>query len=204
MAAVEFTRWFLALFFLGVAAFYTARIILLKHRTGESPVFDGQFGTLHWATHITFRLFRVLILGVCLIRLAWHDFDEYLIPFDALWHPLILIAGSSLLFASFSAIVYMHFYMGEAWRSGTLAEDRTRLITTGPFSRSRNPMMLCVIAGQVGLFLALPSIFTLACLAFGVWAVAAQVRVEEQLLRHRFGAAYYAYSAHTPRWFGFR
>ncbi len=204
MAAADFTRWFLALFFLGVAAFYTTRIVLSKHRMGESPVFDGELGTLHRATHTTFRVFRVLILGVCLIRLASHDFDSYLITFDALWHPPVLITGCGLLLASFSAVIGIHFYMGQNWRSGSRVEDGTQLITTGPFSRFRNPMMLCVITGQVGLFLALPSVFTLVCLVLGVWAVSAQVGVEEQLLRQRFGAEYDAYTVHTPRWLSFR
>ncbi len=202
--AVEFTRWFLALFFLCVAAFYTARIFVLKQQLGASPVYFGRFGTLHWGTHATFRVFRVLILGVCLVRLAWPDFDKYLVTFDALWHPVVLILGSGLLLAGFSAVVVVHFYMGEGWRSGTRKEDRTRLITGGPFAYSRNPMMLSVILAQVGLFLALPSLFTLVCLVFGVWAVTAQVGVEEGLLQHRFGEDYDAYLATTPRWLIFR
>jgi protein-S-isoprenylcysteine O-methyltransferase Ste14 len=90
--------------------------------------------------------------------------------------------------------------MGEYWRSGTRTEDKTRLITSGPFPFSRNPMMVCVIAGQVDLFLALPAIFTPVCLVAGVWAVAAQVGVEEGLLRKRFGESYSVYAARTPRW----
>lgn len=204
MTAEDFARGFLALFFLGVAVFYTVRIIVVERRIGVSPVFDGQLGTLHWATHTSFRVFRVLILGVCLIRLAWHELDDYLIPFAALWHPLVLIAGCGILLASFSAVIGIHFYMGKNWRSGSRVEDRTLLITTGPFSYSRNPMMLCVVAGQIGLFLALPSVFTLVCLVLGVWAVTAQVGVEEQRLRQRFGGVYDAYRAHTPRWLSFR
>ncbi len=204
MAAADFTKWFLALFFVGVAAFYTVRIIVAKNRMHASPVFSGEPGTQHWATHTVFRVFRVLILGVCLARLAWPELDRYLVTFDALWRPVILILGCSLLGASFLAVIFIHFYMGEDWRSGTRAEDRTRLITTGPFTVSRNPMMLCVIAGQVGLFLALPSLFTLVCLVLGFWAVNAQVGVEERLLRQRFGEDYNAYAARTPRWLIFR
>jgi len=200
MAAADFTRWFLALFFVGVAAFYTARIIVAKRRMHASPVFSGKPGTLHWATHATFRVFRVLILGVCLARLAWPELDRYLVTFDALWRPVVLTLGCSLLGAGFLAVILIHCYMGEDWRSGTRAEDGTRLITTGPFTVSRNPMMLCVIAAQVGLFLALPSVFTLVCLMLGVWAVTAQVGVEERLLRQRFGESYNAYAARTPRW----
>jgi protein-S-isoprenylcysteine O-methyltransferase Ste14 len=204
VAAAEFTRWFLALFFVGVAAFYTIRIIVAKHRMHSSPVFSGEPGTLHWATHTVFRVFRVLILGVCLARLAWPDLDRYLVPFDTLWRPVVLILGCSLLGASFLAVILIHFYMGEDWRSGTRVEDEPHLITTGPFSLSRNPMMLFVIAAQFGLFLALPSLFTLVCLVLGVWAVTAQVGVEERLLRRRFGEDYDSYASHTPRWLGYR
>ncbi len=90
MAAADFTRWFLALFFLSVAAFYTVRIIVAKRQIGASPVYTGKFGTLHWTTHSVFRVFRVLILGVCLARLAWPDFDTYLLIFDDLWHSAVL------------------------------------------------------------------------------------------------------------------
>ncbi len=204
MSADDFTRWFLALFFLGVAAFYTVRILVAKRRIGVSPVFTGKPGTFHWATHTAFRVFRALILTVCLVRLAWPGFDRYLITYDILWHPVVLIAGSGLLLAGFLAVIAIHVYMGENWRSGARAEDRTRLITTGPFTLTRNPMMLCVITAQVGLFLALPSLFTLVCLVIGVWAVTAQVGVEERLLRKRFGVEYDDYIAHTPRWLVFR
>ena len=204
MAATDFTRWFLALFFVGVAAFYTGRILLVKRRMRTSPVFVGHSGTLHSATHLAFRVFRALILAVCVVRLFWPGFDRYLVTFDALWHPAVLLSGVGLLLAGFTAVLVIHFYMGENWRSGTCEDDRTRLITTGPFSVSRNPMMLCVFVAQVGLFLALPSLFTLVCLVVGVWAVTAQVGVEERLLRQRFGAAYEAYAARTPRWLFFR
>ena len=204
MATTDFTRWFLALFFVGVAAFYTVRILVLKRRMHASPVFVGHRSTLHFRTHLAFRAFRVVILGVCVVRLLWPPLDRYLVTFDALWHPVVLLFGDGLLLAGFAAVVFMHFYMGESWRSGTRMDDRTRLITTGPFAVSRNPMMLCVIFAQVGLFLALPSAFTLVCLVVGVWAVTAQVGVEERLLRLRFGAAYEAYAARTPRWLVFR
>ena len=200
VAATEFTRWFLALFFVGVAVFYTARILVTKIRTKRSPVFSGNPGSLHFATHTTFRFFRVAILFVCLGRLFWAPLDRYLLTVDALWHPVVLLLGNAVLVAGFSAVLAVHFFMGETWRSGTRANDITPLITTGPFALSRNPMMLCVMAAQVGLFLALPSLFTLICLVVGIWAVTSQVSVEEQLLRQRFGAAYEAYFARTPRW----
>ncbi len=200
MAMVEATRWFLALFFLGVAGFYAVRIIYLKRGKSVSPVFTGTPGTVHFATHLAFRVFRVAILGVCVLRLVWPSFDRFLGPIDVLWHPIILMIGNALLAVGFLAVVALHYFMGVNWRSGSRADEETALVTTGPFARSRNPMMLCVMAAQAGLFLALPSVFTLVCLVVGIWAVVAQVGVEERLLRRRFGAQYDAYAATTPRW----
>ena len=188
------------MFFVGVAAFYTLRILAITRRTRSSPVFAGHPGTLHWATHFAFRVFRVLILGVCVFRLLWPGLDLYLVTFDALWHPFLLILGDVLLLCGFSAVVAIHWYMGENWRSGTRTGDQSRLITKGPFAVSRNPMMLGVVVAQLGLLFALPSLFTLACLVAGVWAVTAQVSVEERLLLKRFGAEYEAYASQTPRW----
>ncbi len=204
MATAEFTRWFLALFFLSVALFYVVRIITAKRKIGLSPVFYGEVFTLHWATHSIFRVCRSLILAVCLVRLVWPEFDAYLLIFDALWYSPVFFLGNSLLITSFFAIIALHLFLGEDWRSGTRNQDNTRLYTSGPFKLTRNPMMLCVIMGQAGLFLALPSMFTLVCLVLGVWAVNAQVRVEEELLQQRFGAEYKIYLARTPRWLFYR
>lgn len=200
MTAVAFTSWFLAIYFLAVASFYTVRILAEKARTGISPVFAGTPGTTHFATHTTFRVFRLLILGVCCVRLAWPTFDTYIVPFPALWHPAVLIIGDILLFASFTTVLFIHFYMGEDWRSGIRQGNGARLITSGPFTFSRNPMMLLVMTAQLGLFLALPSVFTLICLAVGLWAVVTQVHVEERMLETRYGTAYEAYKRRTPRW----
>ncbi len=196
----EFTRWFLAVFFLGVTAFYTVRILAIKRRRGTSPVYKGEPFSAHFLTHLSFRIFRAAILLVCVARLFSPEIDVYLVPIAVLWHPAILLSGCVLLLGSFGYVVYVHFYMGRDWHSGAREADRTRLITTGPFSLSRNPMMICVQGAQLGLFLALPSVFTLLCLLAGVAAVQVQVRVEEAVLEAQHGDAYRAYRERTPRW----
>lgn len=204
MTTIDFTRWFLALYFTSVASFYTVRIIVLARRYGESPVFSGQPGTLHYATHLAFRVFRIVILGVCVARIPWPQLDRYLIPFDQLWEPAILMTGNVLLATSFAMAVAIHMYMGKNWRSGTRNDDRTELMTRGPFALSQNPMLLCVLVAQSGFFLTLPSGFTLVCWVVGIWAVTTQAKIETGLLRRRFGAAYDEYAEKTPRWLLFR
>lgn len=200
VTAVEFTRWFLALFFLGVAGFYTLRILALKARRGRSPVYSGKRGSWHFLSHLAFRVFRAAILLVCVVRLVEPGLDRYLIPIMPFWHPVVLLAGCLLLLLSFAAVVALHFAMGETWRSGSPEDQAPRLITSGAFAHSRNPMLLGVQGAQFGFFLALPSVFSLLCLAVGLWAVHTQARVEEAMLERQLGEAYRRYRERTPRW----
>lgn len=199
---LEISRWFLAAFFSGVALFYTVTILRKKARAGRSPVIRGERGSLHRAIHDTFALFRAAILLVCLARVPYPQVDAWLLPLRWLWHPVVIVSGCFLISASFVAIVWMHRGMGAQWRSGIDEEatDQERLIETGPFAYSRNPMFLCIQAAQLGLFLALPTVFTLVCLIVGVLAIHLQVRLEERHLASRFGEAWQAYAARVPRW----
>ena len=87
----------------------------------------------------------------------------------------------------------------------TLHSDRpqgaAKLVTTGLYRISRNPMyagLLCTLAGgalALGNALAL-----LAPAAFVVYMNRFQIRPEERALREKFGAAFDAYEQATRRW----
>ena len=203
MDAEDISRWFLAAFFMGVAAFYTARILAAKSRTGRSPVFAGKPGTLHHLTHSTFRVFRAAILIVCVLRVPWPAIDAALVPIHPFWRGEVIFSGLALMLAAFVGILFVHSYMGQDWRSGVPPErpvEAMRLITSGPFALSRNPILLLVQLGQAGFFLALPTVFSLVCLIVGVTMVHAQVSVEEKEMAARFGETWRAYARMTPRW----
>ena len=92
--------------------------------------------------------------------------------------------------------------MHEDWRSGIdPRKDKRKLLTGGPFGRSRNPLFLAVMAGQLGFFLALPSVFSLVCLVAGVLVITRQAREEEKALAEKFGEDYERYRVRVPRWF---
>ena len=90
--------------------------------------------------------------------------------------------------------------MRQDWRSGIDHDNSRALLTQGPFARSRNPMFLAIMLGQLGLFLALPSLFTLVCLLVGVAMVHAQAIKEEHALNELYGKEYQNYKAQVPRW----
>lgn len=76
-----------------------------------------------------------------------------------------------------------------------------RLVTTGPYAWSRNPIVVCVVAMLLGLGLAWSSTGVLLLAALVAVVVYLQVtRFEEPRLRQRFGEAYETYTQNVPRW----
>lgn len=203
MSAETFSRWYLAIFFVAVAVFYTVTIMAKTRRTGRSPVTFGERGSRHWLVHTTFRVFRVVILVVCVARLPYPRIDAWLVPIEALWRAPILLTGNAMMFFAFVGLIWLHGDMGAQWRSGVDAGDHTSLVTSGAFARTRNPMFVLVQLAQLGFFLSLPSVFTLICLMVGVAAIQIQARIEERHLQALHGEAYVRYRERVPRWLGF-
>ncbi|KMQ75499.1 methyltransferase family protein [Marinobacter subterrani] len=202
---MEFTeplvRHFLGIFFLMIGLQFAGRSLGLFRRMQFSHINYGERGSAPWWHRHIFNVFRALILGVCVVRI-FADIDGWLGVFDWLYHWPVLLAGMLLLLGAFAVANYLQAYMHEDWRSGIApGTDQQKLLTEGPFSRSRNPVFLAVMAGQFGFFLALPSVFSLVCLIAGVLVITRQAREEEKALADRFGEDYERYRVRVPRWF---
>lgn len=194
-----FTRAFLGIYFLLIGLHYTSTSLGLSARTGFSHIHYGaRFSRTWWYRHV-FNLFRAAILLVCLARIAF-PIDPWLGILTPLYQPAILLSGVFLILVSFCVIDYVHAYMHQDWRTGINPDEDSPLLTQGPFARSRNPLFVGIMIGQLGLFLALPSLFTLLCLVVGVTIVMLQARAEEQTLRQRHGEAYTEYARKVRRW----
>jgi len=79
-----------------------------------------------------------------------------------------------------------------------------RLVTSGPFSLSRNPIYLGNTLVTLGIGLGLGALWFIPLA--GVAAVLVErlaIRREEAHLAAKFGAEWTAYAATTPRWLGF-
>ena len=199
-AIIEFTRYYLAIFYSGVALFYTVRIVSSQRRQRCSLVYSGKLGSAHWWNHLTFRMFRVLIWWVCLARALYPTTDDYLgiLPTISVF-PVIAI-GVLLLSAGFFFTIAVHFSLGAQWRSGIDPRGPVSLKTDGLYRFSRNPMYLGVATAQVGFFLALPSVFSAVCLVIGMTALHRQTAEEEAHLLSRFADEYPRYRQSVRRW----
>lgn len=192
-------RYFLGIFFLMIGLQFTGRSLGLSARMGFSFINYGQRASAGWWHRQMFNVFRALILAVVVVR-NFVDIDPWLGVFNSLYHGPVLMAGMLFLLVAFSVVNYLQAYMHDDWRSGVDPKQNRHLLTSGPYSRSRNPVFMAVMLGQLGFFLALPSVFSLVCLITGVTVLMRQARVEEKALASLFGDAYEAYRSRVPRW----
>lgn len=202
--ALECTRVYLALFFTFVAAFYTVRILFLKQREQRDFVFPGNVCSDTWWNHLAFRVFRVLIWGVCVFRVPFPGLDTALVMLPGLQSDAVIGTGVVLLSLSFAYVLVVHFSMHMSWRSGIDPGGPATLMTGGFYKYSRNPMFLGVSLAQLGFFLALPSLFSLLCLCIGQVFLHRQIRSEERHLAQLFPDTYPAYCRKVGRWLTLR
>lgn len=90
--------------------------------------------------------------------------------------------------------------VGRLWCSLYISGYKdSQLITTGPYSVSRNPLYFFSLLGFAGIGFATET-FTLGIvlIAATLLAYPSVIRREEQVLRARFGAAFEEYCARTP------
>jgi protein-S-isoprenylcysteine O-methyltransferase Ste14 len=118
------------------------------------------------------------------------------------WGPLsvmllMLVTGATLagvLIAS-SAVRTL----GRQWSLVARVTATHELVTAGPYARVRHPIYTGMLAMLVATALALsgPWPFVIALVCFGA-GTAQRVRIEEQLLRAMFGAAFDDYASRVP------
>jgi len=198
MTADIFARTFLASYFLIVAVFYSAKMMAVRARTGQKQQSYGRPGSTQFVGRVLFDLFRTAILGLAMLRVPLPQIDAWLGPIPALHHSAITVAGIGLLLAALGLVMYAHSYLGADWRTGVPADGPRALVMSGPYARLRHPIFLGVHFGQLGLFLAWPTIFTAVCLVIGAIVIQAQAQIEDRRLSQSFGAAYDTYRRRTP------
>jgi protein-S-isoprenylcysteine O-methyltransferase Ste14 len=198
LTADLFIRYFLGGYFTFIAVFYSVKLML--NRSGSALTHTGQLGQSQYLGQMTFRLFRLIIWAVCVARIFYPIVDDYLIMITPLLIPSLNLLGVAFILIGFGLIVICHQVLKQHWRLGIAPEGPNRLITSGVYARTRNPIFIGVLIGQLGFFLALPSAFSLVCLAIGIITVLNQIRLEEAHLSDIFKQQYRSYCESVPRY----
>lgn len=198
MDLLTFGRAALACYFSFIAVYYTAKLVALRARTGHSHANIGRRGSSQWTGRVLFNVFRIAIWAVCVARVPYPEIDRGLWRFDALYIAPMVAIGLVFLVTSLALVVYTHSYMADDWMSGVSERGPRTLLTGGPFSAMRHPLFVAVALGQIGFFLALPSVFSLVALVLGLAVLRIQARVEDEALDAHFGQVWRDYAQRVP------
>jgi protein-S-isoprenylcysteine O-methyltransferase Ste14 len=187
----------LVLYGISLILTFGVRIALQMRRTGSTGVkgLPSDAQPVEW---LAGGLFIVgLAAGAAAPVLALLDVLETIEALDgAVGHAIGVALAATGIVLTFMA----QLAMGDEWRIGVDPEERTRLVTDGPFKLVRNPIYSAMLPTVFGLVLMVPNalaLFALAALAIGLEL---QVRlVEEPYLLCTHGDEYADYAARVGR-----
>jgi protein-S-isoprenylcysteine O-methyltransferase Ste14 len=180
-----------------LALTFGVRVALQVHRTGSTGV-HGVPRNAGAVERLAGALFVfALLAGFAAPLLTLLDVLDPIAALDGTVSNaigLVLTAGGILL--TFGA----QLAMGDAWRIGVDPEERTDLVTDGPFRLVRNPIYSALIPTVLGLLLMVPNAVALVGFACIVISIEMQVRlVEEPHLLRTQSDAYADYAARVGR-----
>jgi protein-S-isoprenylcysteine O-methyltransferase Ste14 len=169
-------------------------------QTGIFPVTFSNKDTAHDYIGNVFKLLLVVLLGTGAIYAFYTEGVKYLLPFWYLENVFLQITGLAILFGALIWIAIAQHQMANSWRIGIDEKNKTRLVTEGIFSISRNPIFLGMLSTLFGLFLVIPNALTFMVGVTGFISVQIQVRLEEEFLLKTHEKDYNNYCSKTKRW----
>ncbi len=154
-----------------------------------------------------FELYAFAGLAVWITELLLYSLHTNFRIFPAPLHALLIsstaakIAGVILVTCGLAVFILAFLSFGDSWRVGFDVKTPGKLVTTGIFAFSRNPIYVFLILWFIGIFLING---TLIFLIFAVLAIAHlhyQIRQEEKFCAELYGQPYGDYCARTGRYF---
>jgi protein-S-isoprenylcysteine O-methyltransferase Ste14 len=173
------------------------RTLIQIRRTGDAsaPRFRDHPGSPQWWAR--------LLSGVgfaCAVAAPLAEVAGLLDPIAVLDRTPVRAAGVALVVLGIAATLAGQLAMGASWRVDVDPDERTVLVTSGPFRLVRNPIFTATAATAAGLALIVPNLLAAAMLVAFVTALQIQVRLVEELYLHRVhGTAWEQYAARTGR-----
>jgi protein-S-isoprenylcysteine O-methyltransferase Ste14 len=169
-----------------------ARVVLMR----RSGIRAMHFGDLDKTDFLIppFALFYFYTVFAAAFRLPLISTQEFLQSEGIAWSGVVLcFVGTSLLLVSLVSL-------GTSFRVGIDVDHPDRLVTTGIFAVSRNPIYVGFAFVLLGQFLVFPNWVLLLYLMAGIWLFHRQVLREEEFLRKHYGQEYVEYSKRVTRY----
>ncbi len=192
---------FLVIYFFLV---FILRSLIFWSKTKINPLTFNKKDDAHGYNGKIFTFIIILELVVVSIYAFFPSSYDYLLPFWYLENENMTIIGWSLLSLSMILVCIAQSSMADSWRIGIDEVNKSKLVTTGLFSYTRNPIFLGIIIANTGLVLIIPNAFTLLIISLSTICINTQVRLEEEFLANKFGRQYEQYKTCVSRWIGLR
>lgn len=189
----------LALALLGFYVVFTLglRMALHHRRTGSFGVhgISGRPGSAEWWGGVGFAASMLLAAAAPILDLA-----GALDPIPALDHDWLRTVAMVVGGVGLAGVMYSQGAMGESWRVGVDASERTQLVTGGPFRLVRNPIYSAMIPSMAAYAVIAGNACSVAAFVVFFLGLEFQVRFsEEPHMRRIHGDAYRQWAAHTGR-----
>lgn len=174
--------------------------MLLWKKTGINPLTFTKSDDAHGFNGKVFTIIsylELIVVGIYAFKDEWY---EYLLPFWYLENEVVIKVGWAFLFLSLVVVWIAQTQMANSWRIGIDEKNKTKLVTSGFFSISRNPIFLGIMIANVGLFMVIPNAFRLLIISLFTISINTQIRLEEEFLQRQFGNEYVEYMEKVRRW----
>ena len=176
------------------------RSYLCLRNTNINPLTFKKSDDAHGFNGKVFMAICIVELVVVSVYAFKKSLYAYTLPFWYLEHPVLFNIGWILLPTSLLLVWIAQSQMAESWRIGIDKVHKSKLITHGMFSVSRNPIFLAIMIANLGLFLIIPNAFTLLIVSLSTISINTQIRLEEEFLKICHGTDYQEYKNEVRRW----
>lgn len=185
-----------------VLVLYVHNVIRFRKKYGSDPrvvkkddeimyILEYYRDIIFWST-----IFCVVIFSF------FPGYYKYLLPIPYMEINLFKVIGSVILIASLIFTRVAQIQLKSSYRIGFDREiAEAELVTTGIYSKSRNPIALGLLLVTIGYFLAIPNMITFCLVIITHLILIIRIRLEEEHMEKLHGETYADYKQKTPRWF---
>jgi protein-S-isoprenylcysteine O-methyltransferase Ste14 len=168
------------------------RVILMR-RAGTNAMHFGRIDKTDFLIP-PFALFYFYTVFAAAFHLPLVSTQEFFHSGVVSW------VGVFLCFVGLMLLLFSLVSFGKSFRVGIDVDRPDKLVTTGIFAFSRNPIYVGFAFVLLGQFLVFPNWILLAYLAVGIWLFHRQVLREEGFLREQYGQEYAEYCNRVRRY----
>ncbi|MBK9993532.1 MAG: isoprenylcysteine carboxylmethyltransferase family protein [Saprospiraceae bacterium] len=168
-------------------------------QTGINPITFGKNDNAHDYIGFIMKVLIVLLFVAVLTYSISEKLYSYLVPISYLQTQTLTITGLALIHIALVWISFAQIQMSNSWRIGIDEKNKTKLVTDGVFSISRNPIFLGMIISVLGLFFIVPNALTFFLTITTYIVIQIQIRLEEEFLQKQHSQDYVNYKLKTKR-----